>query len=83
MEDVETVCKECKKRFVCSAGEQNFLSEAFGDNFKLPHRCIECRKQRRGGKPEHAAPSKPTYVNNDSYTDVWDNGGPVTRHSRR
>jgi len=79
MGDIETVCKECKKTFVCSVGEQNFLREAFGDNFKLPHRCIECRKQRRVGKSDH----RPAGTDDNSYSDVWDNGGQDNRHARR
>lgn len=49
-EDKTLTCKECGKEFVFTAGEQEFYAEkGFAND---PQRCKECRRARRGGRPE-------------------------------
>lgn len=49
-EDKTLTCKECGKEFVFTAGEQEFYAEkGFAND---PQRCKECRRARRGSRPE-------------------------------
>jgi hypothetical protein len=48
-EDKERVCRECNTPWTCTAGEQQFLHEKFGKDFKLPGKCLPCRRKARGG----------------------------------
>ena len=48
MEDKTIVCKDCRKEFVFSVGEQEFFKEKGFEND--PVRCPECRKARKAQK---------------------------------
>lgn len=54
-QDKTLVCKDCKKEFIFSAGEQAFYAEKGFKN--EPVRCHECRdkkrREREGNKEEH------------------------------
>ncbi|MFI3260925.1 MAG: zinc-ribbon domain-containing protein [bacterium] len=45
MEDKTIVCKECKKEFTFTAGEQEFYKERGFTN--EPVRCKECRDKKK------------------------------------
>jgi hypothetical protein len=46
-EDISKKCKGCGETFTVTAGEQKWLYEKFGNDFKVPVRCRPCREQRK------------------------------------
>jgi len=44
MEDIKLICKDCKKEFVFTVGEQKFYEEK---GFGAPIRCKECRDAKK------------------------------------
>lgn len=55
-EDKILICKDCRKEFIFSAGEQQFYAEKGFDN--EPLRCKECRQARK----EAAKSAKPFFI---------------------
>jgi len=41
---------DCGRNFAIPISEQEFLKKQFGDNFALPRRCKDCRRQRKAEK---------------------------------
>ena len=48
MEDKKITCKDCRKEFIFTVGEQEFYKEKGFEND--PVRCPECRKARKTQK---------------------------------
>jgi len=60
-DDQKLVCRDCRKEFVFTAGEQQFFSSR---GFNPPTRCQECRKKKKQGfikEPEKSAPAGGSY----------------------
>lgn len=56
-QDQELLCRDCKKGFTFTAGEQAFFKER---NFGPPVRCKACRDSRKAASPPiHAKPAQP------------------------
>ena len=43
-EDIEIICRDCRRHFVFSIGEQEFYKSK---NFPFPKHCKKCSKKRR------------------------------------
>lgn len=43
--DKEITCKDCRRPFIWTAGEQAYFAEKGFD--KVPKRCVPCRRERR------------------------------------
>lgn len=54
-EDQEVTCSDCNEIFIHSGGEQSFMRSRFGDHYKAPKRCYQCRTKRRKAKEEQQA----------------------------
>lgn len=60
MADLDIKCKDCGTVFQLSEGEQKWLNERFGADYKAPKRCRGCRQQRKLTKDEPGqAPAAP------------------------
>lgn len=46
-EDQELTCADCGETFTHTGGEQAFMREKFGDDYKPPRRCKPCRGKRK------------------------------------
>lgn len=53
MEDIKLICKDCKKEFVFTVGEQKFYEEK---GFGAPIRCKECRDAKKARNEAKEAP---------------------------
>jgi hypothetical protein len=47
LEDVQRTCRDCGRDWTCTSSEQSFLREKFGADFKIPGKCIDCRRAAR------------------------------------
>lgn len=48
-EDKKIICRDCKKEFPFTAGEQQFFESR---GFPPPSRCPECRKQKKQSRKD-------------------------------
>jgi len=59
--DIDIKCQDCGTTFVFTEGEQQWLSDKFGSDYKAPKRCRTCRQQRKlsreGGSTLPVTPS--------------------------
>lgn len=51
--DRHLVCSGCGKAFILLQEEQEFMVKTFGDEYREPTRCSECRELRRKRKRNH------------------------------
>lgn len=56
MQDKTIICKDCKKEFVFTVGEQEFYKEKGFTN--EPVRCKECRDKRKAEKRNNNTENK-------------------------
>ena len=55
MEDIKLICKDCKKEFIFTVGEQKFYEEK---GFGAPIRCKECRDAKKTRNEERETQKK-------------------------
>ena len=60
-QDIKLVCRDCKKEFVFSAGEQKFFEQR---GFNPPSRCPQCRKKK---KEKHSSTQDNQEENNSNH----------------
>ena len=48
--DKKLLCPDCQKEFVLVADEQEYLRTLYGENYREPRRCKDCRRIRRLAK---------------------------------
>jgi hypothetical protein len=46
-ESRERVCKDCGETWIFTEGFENRLKELFGNDFKEPKYCYDCRQKRK------------------------------------
>lgn len=59
MPDIDVKCSDCNNPFTITEGEQQWLTDKFGENYKPPRRCRTCRQQRKLEKAGQDAPAVP------------------------
>lgn len=47
MPDSDITCSDCNTSFILSEGEQAWLTERFGKDYRAPKRCRDCRRKRK------------------------------------
>lgn len=47
MPDVDITCTDCGSSFPFTEGEQDWLTEKFGADYRPPRRCKPCRQKRK------------------------------------
>lgn len=45
--DKKLMCVDCRKEFDFVVAEQEYLQTLYGENYKEPRRCKDCRRVRR------------------------------------
>ena len=53
--DEEVTCKDCGVQFIHPVGEQQWMREKWGEDYKKPMRCRDCRRKRRNTNRERQA----------------------------
>lgn len=69
MENIKLICKDCKKEFDYTVGEQRFYEEK---GFAAPIRCKECRDAKKARNAEREQANNSNSDNSSKHDDFED-----------